>query len=85
MEESALKEGGRGEAVREGARRVNADSSTKAATATEGREEHGKRAKVKGTSGGFKFKATVSVCVLTAAPHPPLLIPPFVTTSPHPH
>eukprot|EP00064_Thunnus_orientalis_P019990 superscaffoldBa00005272_g20121 len=43
---------------REGARRVNADSSTKAATAAEGREEHGKRAKVKGTSGGFKFKAT---------------------------
>lgn len=59
-----------GEVVREGARRVNADSSTKAATAAEGREEHGKRAKVKGNSGGFKFKATVSVCILTAAPHP---------------
>ncbi len=59
MEERVLKE--EGEVVREGARRVNADSSTKATTATEGREEHGKRAKVKGTSGGFKFKATVSV------------------------
>lgn len=69
MEERAWKE--EGEVVREGARRVNADSSTKAAAAAEGREEHGKRAKVKGTSGGFKFKATVSVCILTAAPHPP--------------
>lgn len=35
------------------ARRVNADSSTKATTTAEGREEHGKRAKVKGTSGGW--------------------------------
>ena len=53
MEERVLKEERGGEVVRErGARRVNADSSTKAATAAEGREEHGKRAKVKGTSGG---------------------------------
>lgn len=69
MEERVWKE--EGEVVGEGARKVNADSSTKAATAAEGREEHGKRAKVKGTSGGFKFKATVSVCILTAVPHPP--------------
>lgn len=61
---------GRGEAARAGARRVNADSSTKATTAAEGREEHGKRAKVKGNSGGFKFKATVSLCISTATPHP---------------
>lgn len=60
-----------GEGCERGVRRVNADSLTKATTAAEGREEHGKRAKVKGTSGGFKFKATVSVCILTAAPHPP--------------
>lgn len=32
--------------------RVNVDSSTKAAAAAEGSEEHGKRAKVKCTSGG---------------------------------
>lgn len=68
MEKRVLEE--EEEVVREGLRRVNADSSTKAATAAEGREEHGKRAKVKGTSGGFKFKATVSVCILTTAPHP---------------
>lgn len=48
--------------MREGPRRVNADSSTKATVAAEGRGEHGKGAKVKGTSGGFKFKVTVSVC-----------------------
>lgn len=35
------------------------------------KEEHGKRAKVKGTSGGFKFKATVSVCILMTKPHLP--------------
>lgn len=68
MEERVLEK--EEEVVREGLQRVNADSSTKAATAAEGREEHGKRVKVKGTSGGFKFKATVSVCILTTAPHP---------------
>lgn len=51
-------------------KRVNADSSTKATTTAESREEHEKRTKVKGTSGGFKFKATVSVCILRALPHP---------------
>lgn len=68
MEERELKE--EWVVVREGVRRVNADSSTKAATAAEDREEHGKRVKVKGTSGGFKFKATVSVCFLTAVQRP---------------
>lgn len=74
---------GRGEAVREKARRVNADSSTKAATAAEGREEHGKRAKVKGNSGGFKFKATVSLCISTAPIPPPPH--PHITVCPHRH
>lgn len=74
---------GRGEAVREAARRVNADSSTKAATAAEGREEHGKRAKVKGNSGGFKFKATVSLCISTALIPPPPH--PRITVYPHRH
>lgn len=41
-----LEEGGRG------AQRGDVDSLTKAAAATEGSEEHGKRAKVKCTSGG---------------------------------
>lgn len=43
---------GGGGCLRAGLRRVNADSSTKATIAAEGREEHGKRAKVKGTSRG---------------------------------
>ncbi|MEQ2164594.1 hypothetical protein GOODEAATRI_008263 [Goodea atripinnis] len=61
---------GGGDCERE-ARRVNADSQTKDTATAGGREEHGKRAKVKGTSGGFKFKATVSVCLLLVKPHLP--------------
>lgn len=68
-----------------GAWRVNADSSTKAATATEGTEEHGKRAKVKGTSQGSSSRrlsvhynspalsATPSLCLyhhFQVQPHP---------------
>lgn len=43
------------------ARRVNADSQTKATATAGGREEHGKRAKVKGTSGGGSSARQLSV------------------------
>lgn len=68
--EEKMTEKGGGGCERE-ARRVNADSQTKATTTAGGREEHGKRAKVKGISGEFKFKVTVSVCILIVKPHLP--------------
>lgn len=54
---------------REGAQRVNVDSLTKAAATTEGSEEHGKRAKVKCTSGGSSSRR-LPVSVLIGGPHP---------------
>lgn len=54
---------------REGVQRVNVDSLTKAAAATEGPEDHGKTAKVKCTSGGSSSRR-LPVSVLIGRPHP---------------